>query len=122
MYFFYGLWKVFSCGLNSAQDLEYLEYFLSVLPGLETLPDFPTSKDLQYFGGLYYQLCTSHKDHVTIEEVHAKTQEAIRPHEDLLTTVECSVKRHKLQWYETYLPSHQVWPKPSCKAQKGGRR
>ena len=37
----------------------------------------------------------SYKDHVTNEEVHAKIQQAIGPHEDLLTIV----KRHKLQWY-----------------------
>ena len=37
----------------------------------------------------------SYKDHVTSEEVHAKIQQAIGPHEDLLTIV----KRHKLQWY-----------------------
>ena len=35
------------------------------------------------------------KDHVTNEEVCAKIQQVIRPHEDLLTIV----KRHKLQWY-----------------------
>ena len=40
-------------------------------------------------------LCISYKDHVTNKEVHAKIQQAIRPHKDLLTTV----KRHKLQWY-----------------------
>ena len=34
-------------------------------------------------------------DHVTYEEVRAKIQQAIGPHEDLLTMV----KRHKLQWY-----------------------
>ena len=38
----------------------------------------------------------SYKHHVTNEEVHTKIQQAIRPHEDLLTIV----KRHKLQWYE----------------------
>ena len=39
---------------------------------------------------------TTHlKDHVTNEEVHAKIQQAIGPHKDLLTIV----KRHKLQWY-----------------------
>ena len=45
----------------------------------------------------YYRkiLRISHKDHVTNEEVHAKIQQAIEPHEDLLTIV----KRHKLQWY-----------------------
>ena len=37
----------------------------------------------------------SYKDHVTNEEVRAKIQHAIRPHEDLLTIV----KRCKLQWY-----------------------
>ena len=37
----------------------------------------------------------SYKDHVTNEEVHAKIQQAIGPHKDLLTIV----KRCKLQWY-----------------------
>ena len=37
----------------------------------------------------------SYKDHVTNEEVLAKIQQAIGPHEDLLTIV----KRRKLQWY-----------------------
>ena len=37
----------------------------------------------------------SYKDHVTNEEARAKIQEAIGPHEDLLTTV----KRRKLQWH-----------------------
>ena len=36
----------------------------------------------------------SYKDHVTKEEVHAKIQLAIGPHEDLT-----NVKRRKLQWY-----------------------
>ena len=54
----------------------------------------------------------SYKDHVTIEEVRAKIQQANGPHEDLLTIV----KRRKLQWYVMF-PVHQVWPKPSCKAQ-----
>ena len=36
----------------------------------------------------------SYKDHVTNEEVHAKIQQAIGPHEDLNI-----VKRRKLQWY-----------------------
>ena len=39
-------------------------------------------------------LCISYKDHVTNEEVRAKIQQAIRPHEDPLT-----IKRRKLQWY-----------------------
>ena len=37
----------------------------------------------------------SYKDHVTNKEVRAKIQQAIGPHEDLLTIV----KRRKLQWY-----------------------
>ena len=37
----------------------------------------------------------SYKDHVTNEEVRAKIQQAIGPHEDLLTIT----KRHKLQWH-----------------------
>ena len=40
-------------------------------------------------------LCISYKDHVTDEEVHAKIQQAIEPHEDLLAIV----KRCELQWY-----------------------
>ena len=36
----------------------------------------------------------SYKDHVTNEEVFAKIQQAIVPHEDLTI-----VKRRKLQWY-----------------------
>ena len=37
----------------------------------------------------------SYKDHVPNEEVRAKIQQAVGPHEDLLTIVE----RHKQQWY-----------------------
>ena len=40
-------------------------------------------------------LSISCKDHVTNEEVRAKIQQAIGPHDDLLTIV----KRRKLQWY-----------------------
>ena len=40
-------------------------------------------------------LRVSCKDHATNEEVGAKIQQAIGPHEDLLTIV----KRRKLQWY-----------------------
>ena len=45
----------------------------------------------------YYRktLHISYKYHVTNEEVRAKIQQAIRPHEDLLTIA----KRRKLQWY-----------------------
>ena len=37
----------------------------------------------------------SYKDHVTNDEVCAKIQQAIGPHEDLTI-----VKRRKLQWYD----------------------
>ena len=40
-------------------------------------------------------LRSSYKDSVTNEEVCAKIQQAIRPHEDLLTII----NRHKLKWY-----------------------
>ena len=40
-------------------------------------------------------LCVSLEDHVTNEEVRAKIQQEIGPHEELLTIV----KRRKLQWY-----------------------
>ena len=40
-------------------------------------------------------LCISYKDHVTSEEVCAKVQQAIGPHEFPLTIV----KRRKLKWY-----------------------
>ena len=36
----------------------------------------------------------SYKDHVTNEEVRAKIQQAIGPHEDLNT-----IARRKMQWY-----------------------
>ena len=42
-----------------------------------------------------YCSLASDKDHVTNEEVRAKIQQAIGPHEDLVTIV----KRRKLQWY-----------------------
>ena len=54
----------------------------------------------------------SYKDHVTNEEVHAKIQQAIGPHKDLLAIV----KRRKLRDM-VVSPAYQVWPKPSCKAQ-----
>ena len=39
-------------------------------------------------------ICISYKDDVTNEEVRAKIQQAIGPHEDLTI-----VKKRKLQWY-----------------------
>ena len=52
----------------------------------------------------------SYKDHVTSKEVRAKSQQAIGPHEDLLTIVK---RRSGMIMF----PVHQIWRKPSCKAQ-----
>ena len=46
-------------------------------------------------GSTYKTLRVSYKDHFTNEEVRAKIQRTIGPHEDLLTIV----KGRKLQWY-----------------------
>ena len=60
----------------------------------------------------------SYKDHVTIEEVCAKIQEAIGSHEDLLTIV----NRRKLQWYGHVSRSSGL-PKTILQGTvKGGRR
>ena len=48
--------------------------------------------EMKCYRKILHILC---KDHVTNEEVRAKIQQAIGPHEDLLTIV----KRRKLQWY-----------------------
>ena len=60
----------------------------------------------------------SYKDHVTNEEVRAKIQQVIGPHEDLLTIV----KRRKLQWYGHVSRSSGL-PKTILRGTvKGGRR
>ena len=58
------------------------------------------------------------KGHVTNEEVRAKIQEAIGPHEDLLTTV----KRRKLQWYGYVSRSSGLTKTILQGTVKGGRR
>ena len=71
----------------------------------------------------------SYKDHVTNEEVRAKIQQAIGPHEELLTIV----KRRKLQWYghvssslglaKTMLQGTVKWGKKTRQTEEGvGRR
>ena len=60
----------------------------------------------------------SYKDHVTNEEVHAKIQQAIGPHEDLLTIV----KRCKLQWYGHVSRSSGLAKTIVQGTVKGGRR
>ena len=60
----------------------------------------------------------SYKDHVTKEEVRAKIQQAIGPHEDLLTTV----KRLKLRWYRHVPRSSGLGKTIFQGTVKGGRR
>ena len=59
----------------------------------------------------------SYKNHATNEEVRAKIQQAIEPHEDLLTIA----KGRKLQWYGHVSRSSGL-SKPSCEAQGKGER
>ena len=60
----------------------------------------------------------SYKDHVTNKKVHAKIQQAIRPHKNLLTTV----KRCKLQWYGHVSRSSGLAKTILQGIVKGGRR
>ena len=60
----------------------------------------------------------SYKDHVTNEEVNAKIQQAIGPHEDLLTIV----KRRNLQWYGHVSRSSGLAKTILQGRVKGGRR
>ena len=59
----------------------------------------------------------SYKNHVTNEEVHAKIQQAIAPHEDLTI-----VKRGKLQWYGYVSRSSGLAKTILQGTVKGGRR
>ena len=60
----------------------------------------------------------SYKDHVTNEKVHAKIQQAIGPHENLLMIV----KRCKLQWYGHVSHSSGLAKTILQGTVKGGRR
>ena len=60
----------------------------------------------------------SYKDHVANEEVCAKIQQAIGPHEDLLTIV----KRRKLKWYRHVSSSSSLAKTILQGIVKGGRR
>ena len=60
----------------------------------------------------------SYKDHVTNKEVRAKIQQAIGPHEDLLTTV----KRRTLQWYGHVSRTSDLAKIILQSTVKGGRR
>ena len=63
-------------------------------------------------------LHSSHKDHVTNEDVRAKIHQAIGAHEDLLTTV----KRRKLQCYGHVSRSSGLAKTILQGTVKGGRR
>ena len=63
-------------------------------------------------------LIISYKDHVTNEEVRAKIQQAIGPHEDPLTVV----KRRKLQWYGHFSRPSGLAKNILQGRVKGGRR
>ena len=63
-------------------------------------------------------LCISYEDHVTNEKVRAKIQQAIGPHEDLLTIV----KRRKLQCYGHASHSSGLAKTIWQGSVKGGRR
>ena len=60
----------------------------------------------------------SYKDHVNNEEVRPKIQQAIAPHEDVLTIV----KRRKLQWYGHISRSSGLAKTILQGIVKGGRR
>ena len=63
-------------------------------------------------------LLISHKDYVSNEEVRAEIQQAIGPHEDLLTVV----KRRELQWYCHVSRSSGLVKTVLQGTVKGGRR
>ena len=73
------------------------------------------AKEMRCYGKI---LRISYKDRVTNEEVRAKIQHAIGPHEDLLTTV----KRRKLQWYGHIFHSSGLAKTILQGTVKGGRR
>ena len=64
------------------------------------------------------KLRTSYKNHVTNEEVRAKIQQAIGPHEDPLTMV----KRRKLQWSAHVSRSSDLAKTTLQGTMKGGAR
>ena len=66
----------------------------------------------------YEVLCISYKDHVTNEEVRAKIQQAIGPHEDLLTIVE----RGRVERYGRISRSSGLAKTISQDTGKGGKK
>ena len=76
------------------------------------------NRKTQLTGSCEQPLRISYKDHVANEEVRAKIQHAIGPHEDLLTIV----KRRKLLWYGHVSRSSGLAKTILQVAVKGGRR
>ena len=60
----------------------------------------------------------SYKDHVTNEDVYAKIQQAIGPHEDLLTIAQ----RRKLMWYGHVFPFIRSGQKHLTRHSEGGKK
>ena len=92
---------------------------LIAVPSLKTLTAEPQRR-IQAMEMRYYLkiIHISNKDNVTNEEVRAKIQQAIGPHEDLLTIV----KRRKLQWYGHVSRSSGLAKTILQGTMKGGRR
>ena len=65
----------------------------------------------------YYASCSSYKEHVTNEAVHAKIQQAIGPHENLPI-----VKRRKLKWHGQVSRSSGLAKTVLQGTVKGGKR
>ena len=87
-------------------------FFLYACESWTLTTELKRRKEAMEMGCYRKILSISYKDHVTNEEVRAKFQQAIGPHEDLLPFV----TRCQLQW-DGHVYVHQVWLKPSCKAQ-----
>ena len=94
-----------NCGGDSS-ELGVQDPLYPTLPGFPSLPEphcesvtltAELQRRIQAMDLKCYRkiLHISYNDHVTNEEVRAKIQKAIGPHEDLLTIV----KRRKLWWY-----------------------
>ena len=73
------------------------------------------AKEMGCYGKILH---ISYKDHVTNEEVRAKIQHTIGPHDDLLTLV----RRRKLQWYRHVSRSSDLAKLILQGTVKGGRR
>ena len=82
-------------------------------------PTAELQRRIQAMGIRHYRkiLRISYKDHVTNEEVQANIQQAIGPHEDLLT----NVKRRKPQWYGHVSRSSGLAKTKRTKARRNAR-